>query len=168
MLPTAIITHRLPGRVRLHIDSRKGDAAFFQSAERRLKEALAYRHVAGAAITGSLVVADDQLDVGRLRRTGQELALFTVSDHEVIVRPVPLAQRMVAPLRWTNHQINRLSEGALDLTGALIIGLIGFGLLELARGDFRRPPWYTLFWYAFGLFSKTLFDELSNAAADDG
>jgi hypothetical protein len=50
----------------------------------------------------------------------------------------------------------------LDLPGMIFLSLLAVGLWELAIGNFKRPPWYTAFWYAFGLFSKAIFDELKS------
>jgi hypothetical protein len=64
-----------------------------------------------------------------------------------------------------NHQVKALSGGELDLSGIIFIALLGFGLWELAIGNFKRPPWYTAFWSAFRLFSKTIIDELNRNAS---
>jgi hypothetical protein len=46
----------------------------------------------------------------------------------------------------------------VDLPGMVFLSALLIGLYELARGNFRPPPWYTAFWYAFGVYSKSLMD----------
>jgi hypothetical protein len=31
--------------------------------------------------------------------------------------------------------------------------LVITGVYQILRGQFRTPPWYTAFWYAFGLLT---------------
>jgi len=40
-----------------------------------------------------------------------------------------------------------------------ILSLLGLGLYQILRGNFRAPPWYTAFWYALGIFTKSLSDK---------
>jgi hypothetical protein len=75
--------------------------------------------------------------------------------------PKPFVKRIVDPVRDANRSIHVLSGGVVDLPGIIFLLLLASGLWELAIGNFKRPPWYTALWYAFGLFSKTLFDELN-------
>jgi hypothetical protein len=39
------------------------------------------------------------------------------------------------------------------------MGLLGTGIYQIVRGNFGAPPWYTAFWYAFGVFTKSLIDK---------
>jgi hypothetical protein len=160
MIPEATIVHRLPDRLRLKIGSQRGNADYFQDVENRLGEALACRRIAGSACTGSLVIEDEQLDFERVCKTAGDLQLFSVDRKGL--RPIPLAKRITDPIRGANRQLYLFSGGVLDLPGIIFLLLIAFGLYELARGNFRRPPWYTFFWYAFGLFSKILLDQFAD------
>jgi hypothetical protein len=159
MIPEASIKHRLAGRLRFQIESRKGDAAFFDTVENRLSETLAYRRVTCSALTGSLVIEDDALDETAVYDAVMNHGLFSISSAELT--PKPFVKRIVDPVRDANRSIHVLSGGVVDLPGIIFLLLLASGLWELAIGNFKRPPWYTAFWYAFGLFSKTLFDELN-------
>lgn len=160
MIPEASIKHRIAGRLRLQIESRKGDSTYFEKVESRLIEVLSYHKIAASALTGSLVIEDDALDVEKVRVAAGDHQLFSISS--AVLPPRPLAKRIVDPIRGANRRIDELSGGVLDLPGIVFLFLLAFGLLELVRGNFRRPPWYTAFWYAFGIFSKTIFDELNS------
>jgi hypothetical protein len=159
MLPEARIKHRIAGRLRFQIESRKGDAPYFDDVETRLRQTLAYRTVTASPLTGSLVIEDDTLDESTVYNAVESHGLFTISPDES--KPQPFVKRIVGPVRVVNRSIHVLSGGVLDLPGILFLLLLASGLWELAIGNFKRPPWYTALWYAFGLFSKTLFDELN-------
>ena len=36
--------------------------------------------------------------------------------------------------------------------------LLALGIYQISRGNFMAPAWYTAFWYAFGVLTKTLID----------
>jgi len=58
-----------------------------------------------------------------------------------------------------NQKIQQVTSGRLNLTNGIFLALVIFGVSELIRGNWKTPPWYTAFWYAFGVYSKTLFDQ---------
>jgi hypothetical protein len=159
MVPEATIKHRIAGRLRFQIESRKGDATYFNHVETRLREALAYRTITASPLTGSLVIEDDALDESTVYTTVGNQGLFSISF--ATLTPKPFVKRIIDPVRVVNRSIHVLSGGVVDLPGIIFLLLLASGLWELAIGNFKRPPWYTAFWYAFGLFSKTLFDELN-------
>ena len=159
MLPEATTKSRLSHRVRLQIRTQKGNAAYFQRVEKTLQKAFPEHTFAVSVLTGSVVIQDADIDLDAIKQAAEEKKLFVIPSEEKAV--VPLAKRIALPIRGANRQIRTVSGGALDLGGALFLALLAFGLWELAVGNFKRPPWYTAFWYAFGLFSKTIIDELS-------
>jgi hypothetical protein len=159
MVPEATIKHRIAGRLRFQIESRKGDVTYFKHVETRLRETLAYRTITASPLTGSLVIEDDALDESTVYTAVGEQGLFSISS--AILTPKPFVKRIVDPVRSANRSIHVLSGGVMDLPGIIFLLLLASGLWELAIGNFKRPPWYTALWYAFGLFSKTLFDELN-------
>lgn len=160
MVPVATIKHRLEGRLRLQILSRKGDTAYFAMAASRLKAVLPYRIIATSALTGSLLIEDEACDLDAVRNAADAQGLFSI--RAAALPTQSLAQRIVLPISGANRRLNELSGGVLDLPGMIFLSLLAFGLWELAIGNFKRPPWYTAFWYAFGLFSKAIFDELKS------
>lgn len=158
MLPEARIKSRLSNRIRLKIDAKKGDAAYFQRIEQKLPESLPEGRVSASALTGSVVIHGTGLDLDAIGTAADRQGLFSLTAEKTGV--LPLARRVALPIGGVNRQIHDLSGGALDLSGAIFLALLASGLWELAIGNFKRPPWYTAFWYAFGLFSKTIIDEL--------
>ena len=62
-----------------------------------------------------------------------------------------------------SQSLRRFSSGELDLAVMVFIALLGVGVYQIARGNFGAPPWYTAFWYALGVLTKTS----SNTDSDD-
>lgn len=160
-LPKAIVKQHLAQRLRLCIAARKKDAAYFAALKDRLEASLGYQKITVSSLTGSVILEDSALDLEAVRRIAREHQLFSINSAPGVSEP--FAKRVVEPIYCANRGVNEMTDGVMDLPGVIFLLLIGFGLWELAIGNFRRPPWYTAFWYAFGLFSKNLYDDLYSA-----
>jgi hypothetical protein len=64
------------------------------------------------------------------------------------------------PIGRVHDGLHRFTGGELDLISVAFLGLLVLGIYQLSKDDIPAPPWYTAFWYAFGVFSKCLADEL--------
>ena len=160
MLPQALITHRIAEkRLRLKVPAKKGDVAYFEKLHQRLDEFRTFQRLEVKPLTGSILFVDEDLDVTGIAAFASKKQLFKLEDGVVPVKPpVPLAKRVAEPLGQFSAWIRQFTRGDLDLADVLFILLVVFGLVEIARGNFKRPPWYTAFWYAFGILTKSVID----------
>jgi hypothetical protein len=157
MVPDAFVRHRVgKKRIRLAVPSRKGDSAYFANLLERLDDFSAFDRREVNPLTGSLILEDSRLDLVALGEYAQTNHLFLL--HHEHLPAEPFAAQVAKPIGAASRQIRKFTGGELDLPGAVFIGLLTFGLFEIARGNFRLPPWYTAFWYAFGVFSKSMLD----------
>jgi hypothetical protein len=125
-LPLALVAHAMPGRARLRIADRRGDAAYFASVSKALSAIAGVRAVETAPMTGSILIQHS----GPLARIGvaaQEAQLFVVGE-------APAAPRETA-----EFSINPQVVAALALFAA--------ALWQMSRERFF-PPAITLLWYA--------------------
>lgn len=156
-LPAAHIGHRTSERVRIRIPSRKGDEAYFSEVEKSL---LKDGTVDGLDVnpgTASVLIKGSPTVLENILSVGEKSALFKLEDPAPKVEP--LSRKIARPFRDLGGAIDRLSGGELDLSGVVFLGLIGWGITQLARGNLVAPPWYTAFWYALGIFTKSLVDK---------
>jgi hypothetical protein len=109
--------------------------------------------VSANPVTGSLLVEGEAIDVGRVRRLGAERQLFDLE--ESAAAPLPLSCKIVAPLGDLDNALRGATGGEVDMAGAVFVALLASGIYEISRGNFALPAWYTAFWYAFGVFSKS-------------
>lgn len=159
MLPEAKVSHHSSKRLRIRIPSRKGDWNYFKSVGDKLVEYQDFDVLQLNPVTGSVLFIDEQLDVDGLETYAEEQGLFDL--RRKALGTVPLSRRIAEPLSDTNSFLSRTTGGFLDLPGAAFLLLLGVGLYEIVRGNFRTPPWYTAFWYAFGVFTKSIVDKAS-------
>jgi hypothetical protein len=156
MLPQAIVSHRTAERLRIKIPSRKGEGAFFSSVKQSLDRDLKYNLVHVNALTGSVLIVDSGIDLKALANYASRERLFTL-EHR-LARVQPLGRTVFAPVLDLNRKISGFTDGAVDFPGLIFLALCGFGIYEILRGNFKPPPWYTAFWYAFGIFTKSMVD----------
>jgi len=164
MLPEAHIQHSAEQRVRLRIPSKKGDAAFFSEARKKLSKLQPPDTIEVNPLTGSILLCREAVDIDRVSAFAEENDLFSVIQRGRSA--TPLAQKIADPFVAVSRFIDRLSGGELDLATVLFLSMLGVGFYEILKGNFRRPPWYTAFWYAFGFLSKSILDRPQSGSGE--
>ncbi|QGM97752.1 hypothetical protein [Methylocystis parvus] len=127
--PTAEICHVMPGRTRLRIAERRGDAAFFASIASGASALPGVRNVEVKPLTGSVLI-QHWGPFDNLAAAAREAGLFAVS--EAAAPSEASAEREVDP----------------KLLAALALG--GLALWQMSR-EKVFPPALTLLWYATNL-----------------
>lgn len=135
----ATIEHRIPGRVRLRISGRRGDAIFFSCAVAVLSGWQGVHTVQANPLTGSILVHHTGEPASWLSRAKAE-GLFEAAEpgREVAVRAGPAGAKRPVP-------------SPLDIAAA---GLAAAGVLQLARGQMIGPASESP-WNAYGLWVVT-------------
>lgn len=158
MIPTARILHSTSLRLRIRVPGRKGDAPYFKALCDRMTPHLPDAEVSARPEIGTFVVRGRGIDPEAVAEFGRTSGLFDL--HSEPGDPVMEPARPIAQIvRGIDRELAAFTGGAMNAPGLLFSGLVIWGIIELARGRFKSPPWYTAFWYAFGLFTKSLLDE---------
>lgn len=155
-LPEAEVVHQIRGRLRIRVSSRRGDAAFFDDLAKRFNDEGASAAI--RPVTGSILVTGDLATPEWVRDMGARTRTFVLKFPPA--SPMPAAAHVIAPIASLNRGIRRFTHGELDIFGAVFVVLLTTGIVEIFRGNFRTPPWYTAFWYAFGIFTKSILDHM--------
>jgi hypothetical protein len=153
-LPEAFVVHSSASRLRIRIPVRRGDVAYFARV-RQAALKCPIEVIRPNAVTGSILFHGTGAQTEAVAAFGSDHDLYAI---QPALPAVGLAGRVAAPLASCNGQIRTWSSGQLDLPGAFFILLLFTAIYEIAKGRFRTPPWYTAFWYAFGLFTKAVID----------
>jgi len=149
-LPGAYVCHYAAHRLRIRITSRKGNVGYFEKLAGALAGLQQFERLEVNALTGSVLIVDRRLDVGEIAAFAKERQLFDLTGESDARSPV--TAQLVSHLENLNVNIRRLTTGEMDLAGILLLFLLITGLTELLRGKIQMPPWYTAFWYAFGIY----------------
>jgi hypothetical protein len=150
-LPQAFIGHHSHDRLRIRIASRRGDNAYFAKVLKNLSGLQKFKHITATPLTGSVLFMAEGLNPEKIAAHARDQQLFDLTTAEP--SSLPLMHRMAQPLERLDRSLRTITAGKIDLPSGIFFALLGTGIYQLARGRFSTPPWYTAFWYAFGLFS---------------
>jgi hypothetical protein len=162
-LPEASISHQSADRLRIKLASRKGDAGYFTNVVKSLSGLRKFKHLAANPLTGSVLFIGESLDAGEIAAYASEHKLF----HLIMADPpsLPVMHSIIQPVASIDRSLRTITGGKIDLPSGIFFALLGTGIYQLARGRFIIPPWYTAFWYAFGLVSMYVIEKAAKGEA---
>ncbi len=134
--PQAEVVHQLPGRIRLRLHARRGEAAFFTDLAARLGRLAGVRAVKANPRTASLLIEYAGALDALLRAAREHAVLEAVAAAPVVPRSRRYAGRLAA--------MPPLSVAAA--------GLVGLGGLQVARGKILGTASEN-FWMAFRIYA---------------
>jgi hypothetical protein len=153
MIPEAVVCHSTPGRFRVKVPSRKGNAAYFSNVKDRFAHLEGVKEVEANALTGS-VVFSHVADLKSISTFAEEHSLFRLIKLES--GTPALSRNVVKAFSDFDKRVKRFTGNELDVPGAAFLTLLGFGIYEISRGNFAAPAWYTAFWYSLNIFLKSV------------
>ncbi len=156
-LPEAYVCHHSAGRLRIRIPSRRGDPSFFSALQAACARWREGGHLEAHPLTGSLLFCADRLDAQAVADFGRKQGLFNLHTEAPPRRPI--MHDVVKPVAGLDRSLAQITGGRIDLPSGIFLALLGFGIYEIAKGRWTSPPWYTAFWYAFGLVSMYVIEK---------
>ena len=121
MVPVAHIEHRLPGRVRLRVPSKRGDVSFFERVVKELSRHPAIWELAASPLTGTITLQYSE-PLQAIMEAAAALTLFEAGDPKPGVKAAE------------SKRPSRRGESA-RLAGGIAAGLSGLSLYQAARGN---------------------------------
>jgi hypothetical protein len=155
--------HQSADRLRVKVASRKGDAGYFAKVIKSLSGLRKFKRLAANALTGSVLFIGENLDAGAIAAYAREHKLFDLVTAKT--PNLPLMHGLVQPVASVDRSLRAITGGKIDLPSGIFFALLGTGIYQLARGRFSVPPWYTAFWYAFGLISMYMIEKAAKGGA---
>jgi len=151
------VSHRMSHRLRIKIPSRKGDESYFSRLRERLAECPGIEHVRVNPGIGTTLIVHSC--------TTKELVEFAKKKHlfelkRVVRAPATLFGNMAKTFEGYNKNLRTWTDGELDIQSLVFLSLLVSGIWEVARGNLTMPAWYTAFYYALGVFTRSQMDEL--------
>ena len=121
MIPVAHIEHHLPGRVRLRVPSKRGEAAFFERVVKELSKHPAIWELVASPLTGSITLEYSE-------------PLQAIMDAAVDLLLFETGQRKPSAKAGETMRSERLSRDA-SLAGSVAAGLSGLSAYQAVRGN---------------------------------
>lgn len=157
----AYVIHRSPGRLRLKVAALRANPEMAERIAERLSTLPGVIEVRATPATRSVLVLheEERFSEEQLAAAAREAELFELSP----VAPVDTTQEPARPRGATiwaawesaNRGLRHLSHGLLDLRTLIPLALVLWAFRQiLTERPLVRTPWYTLLWYAFGIFTR--------------
>lgn len=144
MLPDARIVHRLPGRMRIKVDSHKRDEAFFSMLRNELRSCPGVLEVTANPVTASVLIQHAATEAKLL----QFIAAHKLLDLRDGTSPVGTQAQMTAGLQGFSRGVQSASGGVLDMDALIVMGLTGLAIQQAIEGNIMVPA-ASLLWYAY-------------------
>ena len=148
-LPEARLCHYASGRLRVKIPEKRRDDAFFEAVRKRLSGWDSIDRVEVNPLTASVLVEFasllDLFAENAIKNDLFEIDLDALSG--LGEDPKALTEHAAEAFGKADESIRRWTGGAADLRSAVLVFLVGAGLMQAFRGNIAAPA-ATLFWYA--------------------
>lgn len=151
--PVAQVSHKIAGRLRVRIPSRKGDAKYLDSIKNEFSGIKGINGVEVTPLTGGVLFHLGDISVKALAEHALSCGFFRLQ--EPVASPVGLQQRLTGAFEGFNDKMKSFTGGELDIAGLSFLFLVGAGVYQIRKGNFAAPAWYTAFWYALNIFLKS-------------
>lgn len=161
-LPAGRCVHSIQGRVRIKIPEKRSETEYFRKVEATLQKHFPLAEIVVNPVTASVLCKGGSCALQTVGDAAKENKLFELVDPQ---EQVPPARKIQRSFQEANKAVKQASGNELDLPALLFFFLVGTAFYQISRGNFGLPPWYTAFWYAFGLFTKWLLDSESEPSS---
>jgi len=151
-IPDAFLSHRISGRARLKIPSRKGDFYYFKSLKEQMSKCSGIEIMEVNPVSGSILVVHAS-DIEKIARYARDRNIFNLKNNRP--DPTDMHSAVSKAFKDINGKIKGITGGDMDIAGAAFLTLLGLGIYQISMGNFAAPAWYTAFWYALNIFLKS-------------
>ncbi len=151
-IPSAIVSHMVKGRLRIKVPCRRYDKTFFDGLTSLFSRQFPDVKVETNPLTGSTLFTGE-VSAKKLVKFAIKRKIFKIEN--VVQTNRTLIGTVRESFKAMDRGLLRFTGGELDTASIIFLTLIGNGIYQIARGNFTAPAWYTAFWYALGVFSKS-------------
>lgn len=146
------VVHKTPTRLRIKLKDGRIPQSLISIIEAHLSSLPGVESVRVNPLTSSILLQGSNLQIDDVLNT------LSNSFPVKVESPKPLhpVQRAVQPFIDLDQTLRKITGGEVGLAEAGFLVLLSIGALQILRGNITAPPWYTAFWYAFGVFSREL------------
>lgn len=148
-LPTAFVSHQVPGRLRLRVPTMRNHEDYFARVREQLSAIPGLRRLTTNTRTGSVLI-EYAGEAPSLEQIGSRLSLFQLEQ-----RPSPhsLNEWLLKAIKQPDEVLKKVTDGRVDATGILALALTGLGISQVVRGQ-ALPAGMTLLMNARGLIRE--------------
>lgn len=159
MLPDAYLSHAIPGRLRVKIPSKKGDSRYFDDVCTQMSGYEGIEKVAVNALTASILVIH-AVDSKKIAAYAERNNLFRMEDVKPFEKQTYISRKVSETFKDVNSRVIVSTKGFANVPDLVLLALVGLSAIQISRGNFTAPAWYTALWYALNIFLKAQAKEV--------
>jgi len=145
-LPSAFVSHQVPGRVRLRVPAMRHQEDYFARMREQLASIPGLRRLTTNTRTASVLI-EYVGEIEPLEAIGPRLSLFTLEQRP---HPHSLSELLYSVTSAPDQLIKKVTDGRVDAAGLTAIALTGLGISQFVRGH-GLPAGWTLIWNGISL-----------------
>ncbi|MET0388088.1 MAG: HMA2 domain-containing protein [Polyangiales bacterium] len=145
-LPSAFVSHRAPGRVRVRIPAMRHQDDYFERLRAQLASVPGMRRLTTNTRTASVLI-EFTGEIEALAQLGQRLELFDLGHRP---HPHSVTEFLHVLTSQPDRILKRVTDGRVDMAGLTALALTGMGISQIVRGH-ALPAGWTLLWNATNL-----------------
>jgi hypothetical protein len=144
VLPQAHIVHAMPERMRVKVESRRGDEAYFTKIKQGFSRLPGIVTVETNPLTASVLLRHSG-DVNAVASSAEENGLFRLTS--TAVETLPVEYQGTENLRRIDQHLRALTGEAINLTSMFFLALAAVGISQAIQGNVAVPA-VTALWGA--------------------
>lgn len=147
------VKHRLPGRVRLQIDSLKGNEEISKYLEEKLKSVNGIDKISVNSLVGSVLVKYDEKIIESMFLIGIILNILGLEDKVFEKKNGTLHSIMKETVDMLDLTIYNKTKGILDLKTVIALFFMGYGFKKVRQNPIM-PNGVNLLWWGYNLIIR--------------
>ncbi len=157
----AFLRHKLDGRVRIKIPSKKKNVSYFLVLKEHIYQCRGVKSVNINPTTGSVLIHFTNFE---------ELIIFLNKSNLLILKdnqnaPLEFYETVSSTFSELDKLMLKVTGGKINLGSLAFLYLAIAGIYQVSIGNLAAPAWYTAFWYAWNVFSKSQKNLENNSSA---
>ncbi|WP_300344600.1 HMA2 domain-containing protein [Fusobacterium sp.] len=147
------VKHRLPGRVRLQIDSLRGNEEVSKYLEEKLKSVNGIEKISVNSLVGSVLVKYDEKIIEPMFLIGIILNILGLEDKVFEKKSGTLHSVMKETVDMLDLTIYNKTKGILDLKTVIALFFMGYGFKKVRQNPIM-PNGVNLLWWGYNLIIR--------------
>lgn len=147
------VKHRLSGRVRLQIESLKGDEETSKFLEEKLRQVNGINEISVNSLVGSALIKYDENIIEPMLLIGMILNILGLEEEVFKKKSGTLYSAMKETIDIVDLTIYNKTKGILDLKTVIALFFIGYGVKKLRQNPIM-PNGVNLLWWGYNLVAR--------------
>lgn len=150
----AYVIHALPGRVRVKIPCKRGDAGYFARLENELVRCEGVASARSNQRAASVLIAYAGAGgLGGIADFARSKQLFDLQSQHQVPKQQSIKECAAAQMEFLDRLMGTGSRGRIDLPSAYFLLFLVLGLRQMWRGEIMQPA-IPLLWRAVEILNK--------------